>query len=140
MRKLKEGELVYNKAYGQGIVFNFLITSNKYKVIFVNHKTAKDLERDELFAVGDEINYSTSPTKFCMRDQKGFFRGFVPFSSKPQIYISHAIHTVTFAVYDITHIKEEPSIEITVKINGKETQLSDISEETLLRIRNETFN
>ena len=30
---------------------------------------------------------------------------------------------------------EEPTIEITVKINGKESKLSDISKETLLQIR-----
>ena len=31
-----------------------------------------------------------------------------------------------------------PKIEITVKVNGKESRLSEISEETLLRIRSKT--
>ena len=34
--------------------------------------------------------------------------------------------------------KAEPKIEITVKINGKTSKLSDISKETLLNIRNQT--
>lgn len=33
------------------------------------------------------------------------------------------------------HIPVEPTIEITVKVNGKESKLSDISKETLLKIR-----
>jgi len=33
---------------------------------------------------------------------------------------------------------EETDIEITVKVNGKETKLSDVSEETLLKIRKNT--
>jgi hypothetical protein len=37
-------------------------------------------------------------------------------------------------------IDHEPSIEITVKINGKECKLSDISEETLRKIREVTGN
>ena len=34
-------------------------------------------------------------------------------------------------------ISKEPTIEITVKVNGKESKLSNISEETLLKIRKE---
>ena len=34
--------------------------------------------------------------------------------------------------------KAEPVIEITLKINGKESKLSDISEETILNIRRES--
>ena len=38
---------------------------------------------------------------------------------------------------DITNpIPDTPEIELTIKINGKESNLSDISEETLLKIRN----
>jgi len=62
----------------------------------------------------------------------------------------HAWGFGTFAGYDFTdkwpimvngmHFKygrkiPKPSIEITIIINGKESQLSDISEETLLKIR-----
>jgi hypothetical protein len=33
------------------------------------------------------------------------------------------------------HAKEAPSIEITVKINGKEAKLSDVSDETLQKLK-----
>ena len=36
----------------------------------------------------------------------------------------------------ITFLDETPEIKITIEINGEQSSLSDISEETLLRIRN----
>ena len=43
---------------------------------------------------------------------------------------------IVFSKGKWTTINTEPQIEITVKINGKESKLSDISEDTLKKLRN----
>lgn len=48
----------------------------------------------------------------------------------------HPVQTLT-TVWRQVRAPQEPTIEITVKVNGTEKKLSDISEETLLKIREE---
>ncbi len=56
-----------------------------------------------------------------------------------KVYSSYQITDFLIGKFDEDEIiwQRNPSIEINVKINGKETTLKDISEETLLSIRNE---
>jgi len=139
MKELEVGTLVFHKDYGQGIVKTAHMNNNGiYKVLFVDNVDTFSVHRSTLFAVDDKVYYSNSPNEFCKKDQVGFYKGYVPFRHKPNFYVSHNQNSLPFTIYDIVHADEEPTIEITVKVNGEEVKLSSIPEETLLEIRKNT--
>jgi hypothetical protein len=77
--------------------------------------------------IGEEAEFSDCGDRWC----KGVFAGAF-LSGENQIYRNKD----NFAWKNIRAI-QKPNIKITVEINGKEANLSDISEETLIKLRNE---
>jgi len=84
-----------------------------------------DMILSEAFKPGEEIEVRDSEDERWIKYK---FCGLV-FGNR-----SYPFHT-NGGVYCFGRKIPKPTIEITVKINGKESQLSDISEETLLKIR-----
>ena len=86
----------------------------------------EDMIESQAFFTGKEYEFSDNKKDWV----KDIYISYIGFG-----FESGYFHQAYNSVYE--HIREikEPDIEITVKINGKEVKLSEISEETLLKIR-----
>ncbi len=86
------------------------------------------------FEWGEEIEVSNDGENFA----KKLFIAYTPGSGYPYRAMSHTTDTGTpQGAHGYTYARpiRKPEIEITVKINGEESTLLHISEETMLRIR-----
>lgn len=118
MKKLKIGELVYSKKYGQGIVTDIL-DFGYYRVTIVHDgKYIPTFKRDELFAKDDLVRIRKTANSFGAKmfshiDIRTFLN-YAPQCKKHKYVVSHpvdgghyTIHSYTY-VYDIVHhIKPE---------------------------------
>ena len=86
------------------------------------------------FDYGEEIEIKQNSS--CIHWVKERYVGFVNGSGVP--YCTASPGATYCQSRKIVRKLQTPSIEITVKVNGEETKLSDISEETLLNIRKGT--
>ena len=86
----------------------------------------EDMIESPAYVIGKEYEFSDNK-KDWVRDIHDGFIGFY--------FDSGYIYQSRKSVWKYIREIKEPDIEINVKINGKEVKLSDISEETLLKIR-----
>ena len=86
----------------------------------------EDMIESPAYVIGKEYEFSDNK-KDWVRD---IYDGFIGFD-----FDSGYLHQSRKSVWEYIREIKEPDIEITVKINGNEVKLSDISEETLLKIR-----
>jgi len=86
------------------------------------------------FDYGEEIEIKQNSS--CIHWVKERYVGFINGSGVP--YCTASPGATYCQSRGIVRKLQTPSIEITVKVNGEETKLSDISEETLLNIRKGT--
>ena len=80
----------------------------------------------EAFAVGDEVEVSDDGINWYKAKYTGFRY------KQEYRYLGNRSGS---GAYKYCRRVQEPTIEISVKINGKEAKLSDISEETLAKIK-----
>ena len=88
------------------------------------------IDKDDILGYAFEYGEEIEVKDDGMTWEEGDFRGYVPGTTRPVI-------TDNGASYQYARPIRKPEIEITCKINGKDVSLSDISEETLLKLRKE---
>jgi len=123
---LKNGTLVYNKNHGQGLIWCYKPNMAVYEILFEGYNILVSLGRESLFVKGDRVSGK-------LRDTPFIYEGYSPFLNK-----SFAVRDNNDQLYylsEINHSKEEPTIEITVKVNGREVPLNTLSMDTLEKIR-----
>ena len=130
MKELKAGNLVYNKELGQGIVQR-INENGVVDVVFVDHSGFYTLRRNTLFTKGDKV-IAISECAFFGHKIKTFL-GYTPFAGICKLAVREGVSGYSY-VREIEHI-EEPTIEITVKVNGKTVPLNSLSMDTLEKIR-----
>ena len=86
----------------------------------------KEMIESPAYFIGKEYKFSNDKKEW-VKDIYIFYVGYDTDSGY--------LHQSRNNVWDYVREIKEPDIEITVKINGKEVKLSEISEETLLKIR-----
>lgn len=84
------------------------------------------------FEWGEEIEVSDDAKAWY---ESHYFMGIAPGGEYPYITTTDFDDHKAWSSFRYARPVQKPRIEITVKINGKESKLSDISEETLLKIR-----
>ena len=124
---LKNGTLVYNKNHGQGLIWCYKPNKNIYDIVFEGYNTLVSLGRESLFVKGDRVYYKNKDCNYS-------FEGYSAFLNKP-FAVKDIEGGYLFYLNDINHSKEEPTIEITVKVNGREVPLNTLSMDTLEKIR-----
>ncbi len=131
---LENGTLVYNKNHGQGLIWCYKPNMAVYEIIFEGHKNLVFLSRESLFVKGDKVLVISKRKQhpFYNDDEVVVFIGFDPYQSLNKFLISSSISSY---VYDVQQVEKEDTIEITVKVNGKEVPLNTLSMDTLEKIR-----
>jgi hypothetical protein len=106
-------------------IMNNIARPHNFYDEYVFNVTEEMIESPAYF-IGKEYEFSDNKKKWV----KDIYISYIGFG-----FESGYFHQAYNSVYE--HIREikEPDIEINVKINGKEVKLSEISEETLLKIR-----
>ncbi len=124
---LENGILVYNKHYGQGLIWGYKPNMEIYDIIFEGYVILVSLGRKTFFVKGDYV------TPYADSKERYSFEGYAPFLRK-SFAVKNPIGLIHY-LDNIHHPKEGPTIEITVKVNGREVPLNTLSMDTLEKIR-----
>jgi len=125
---LEEGTLVYSKEYGQGIVLTKASKTMKSLYEILWERTPRLINfanRKDLFVKGDKVSSR-------LRDIHFIYKGYAPFLNQP--FAVEDNNEMLHYLNEIYHV-EEDTIEITVKVNGREVPLNTLSMDTLEKLR-----
>ncbi len=121
--RLEAGTLVYNKHHGRGIITKNLY-NRRYQIIFEGRNNQLPICREDLFVREDKVSSK-------LRDIHFIYEGYCPFLKEP--FAVRDSSGLLCYLDDIYHI--EDTIEITVKVNGREVPLNALVMDTLEKIR-----
>ena len=108
MKKLKVGDLVYHKEYGQGLIN--AVNEPNISVRSENTIGSRYELRKDLFVKGDEVRFKKTNRSFLSSWETTTYLGYAPHCKKHKYVVKHyvdgghrIIHSYTY-VFDIEHI------------------------------------